>query len=125
MRGSTPPSERRAQGIHSEELARAYLEQHGYRIVETNYLTKRGEVDIIAWHDDTLCFIEVRSVRDERYGSALATITRTKQRRVIYAARHYLMRSGIDAVAMRFDALGITLEPLSYQLVTSAFQTDG
>lgn len=121
----TPPAKRRARGDESEALARAYLEARGYRVIETNYRTKRGEVDIIAWHDDTLCFIEVRSVETERYGSALATITRQKQRRVITAARHYLMTSGITDVPMRFDALGITRVPLTYSLVPHAFQTDG
>ena len=81
MSRGLPPFARRARGAHSEELARAYLEERDYRIIETNYSIRSGEVDIIAWQRDTLCFVEVRSVQSERYGSPLAPITRPKQRR--------------------------------------------
>jgi putative endonuclease len=113
--------DRRALGRAGESDAVSYLEARGYRVVDTNVTFRGGELDIVAYHDDTLCFIEVRSTASERYGSPLATISSTKQRRLVRAARLYLAKHAIRDVPMRFDVLGIVRAPASFTLVTNAF----
>jgi putative endonuclease len=91
-------------GIAAEELAARHLAAHGLRIVARNYRCRFGEIDLIAKEGETLVFVEVRLRRGGQFGGALASITRTKQRKLLATARHYL--SGLRAVPpCRFDAI--------------------
>jgi len=127
-----PPEKRRSMGQESEQLAREYLQTKGYRIIETNFYYRGGELDIIAWHENVLCFIEVRSVSSERYGSPLETISYAKRRRLIKTAQYYLFamerahagKFDMDHAAIRFDVLGIVRHPLRFALVTDAIQNE-
>lgn len=71
---------RRELGHRGERMAEAYLQQKGLRIVERNYRTARGEIDLVAWDGDVLVFVEVRTRSGLRYGSALESITWQKQK---------------------------------------------
>lgn len=59
---SKEPTEKQKIGEMGEECACKYLERNGYKVVERNYLKKWGEIDIVAWKDKKLYFIEVKSV---------------------------------------------------------------
>jgi putative endonuclease len=84
------------RGDAAELLALQHLQQHGLRLVQRNFKTPGrggGEVDLIMRDaDGTLVFVEVRQRSSARYGGAGASIGATKQRRLVYAARHYLAR---------------------------------
>ena len=82
-----------------------FLESRGYRVLERNFLCRRGEVDIVAEEGDVLCFIEVRSRSSSRFGGALETINLAKQRRIVIAARHYIARTHADDRPCRFDVV--------------------
>ena len=83
-------------GDAAESLALVYLVKAGLKRVETNYRTPGrggGEVDLIMRaQDGTLVFVEVRQRSGQSHGGAGASIGGVKQRRIIFAARHYLMR---------------------------------
>jgi putative endonuclease len=80
----------RRGGALAEDRALAYLRQ-GLVAVERNYRCKGGEIDLIMRAaDDTLVFVEVRKRGGRGFGGAAASITLTKQRRVLRAASHYL-----------------------------------
>lgn len=86
-------------GDAAESLALRHLQRHGLTLVQRNYRVARGprsrggEVDLIMrTPDGTLVFVEVRVRRDASHGGAAASITGLKQRRVLYAAQHYLQR---------------------------------
>ena len=79
-------------GGAAEETAEQFLARHGLAIVERNYRTRLGEIDLIARDGEELVFVEVRFRSDERFGGALESITPGKRRRIIAAARQYLMR---------------------------------
>jgi putative endonuclease len=83
------------------------LEQHGVRILARNFRTRLGEIDLVGRDGDTIVFIEVRRRSRAGYGSAGESITRTKQRRVIAAAKSYLRRLRA-AAPCRFDAVLIS-----------------
>jgi putative endonuclease len=77
-------------GAAAEALAARFLERKGLAIVERNFRCRAGEIDLIARDGRTIVFVEVRFRGSEAFGGARASIDRTKQRRILRAARHYL-----------------------------------
>jgi putative endonuclease len=102
----------RAQGQWAEDRALAHLQAAGLRLLARNYRTPGrggGEIDLVMREPDgTVVFVEVRSRTSRDWGGAGASIGATKQRRIVFAARHYLLRLGAQPPC-RFDA--VLLEP--------------
>ena len=86
----------KSRGDAAESVARAYLVRAGLQAVEANYRSPGrggGEIDLVMREPDgTLVFVEVRQRSGSSHGGAAASISAIKQRRIIFAARHYLMR---------------------------------
>jgi putative endonuclease len=113
-----------ARGAEGERSALEFLGRQGYRIVECNYRCRRGEIDIVAEEGVVLCFVEVRTRRDDAFGGPLPTVHGRKQSRIIAAARHYLAVRRVTGREVRFDVVGITYQPtLSIELVRGAFES--
>jgi putative endonuclease len=93
--GTATPTTR-ARGDAAEDRALAYLQAQGLRAVTRNYRTPGrggGEIDLVMRdRDGTLVFVEVRSRASSAFGGAGASIGAVKQRRIVLAARHYLLR---------------------------------
>ena len=81
---------RRIAGQMGEGLAADFLMKKGYRILERNFRTKLGEIDIVAKDKDTICFIEVKSRTDFSFGSPLESITAFKRKKLSQVALSYL-----------------------------------
>jgi putative endonuclease len=103
----------KAHGDAAEAQALAHLLRHGLSLVQRNYRVaagprlRGGEVDLILRDaDGTLVFVEVRARRDAAHGGAAASVGATKQRRLIFAATHYLRRFG-SPPPCRFDVVAI------------------
>lgn len=113
----------RQRGALAEDRALAHLQAAGLRLIARNYRTPGrggGEIDLIVREPDgTLVFVEVRSRASRAFGGAGASITSAKQRRIIFAARHYLMRLGAPPPC-RFDA--VLVEGDSVQWLRAAFE---
>ena len=104
------PSHSRARGHlgrHSEQLAARLLQRHGYRLERTNVRFPVGEIDIVAWEGQTLCFVEVRSTSSQEWGGPLASIGARKQQHLIQAARWYLAQCKSLPLASRFDVVSV------------------
>ena len=101
------PHERQKYGRSGEEMAAEYLASNGYRIIETNHKNRFGEIDLIAMDEDTLVFIEVKSRRSDRFGTAGASISRAKQRKISMVALGYLKSKGKMDQKARFDVVAI------------------
>lgn len=86
------PTPAQAAGGAAEDSAEAFLVRRGLTIVGRNYRTRLGEIDLIARDGEYLVFVEVRMRAGGSHGGALESITAAKQRRIIAAARQYLMR---------------------------------
>lgn len=97
----------RRTGAWGEELALRYLTQRGYKLVERNYRTRYGELDLILRHDDTLVFVEVKLRRGVGFGDPLEAVTPRKQAAVRTLAERYLSERKPDFDAIRFDVVGI------------------
>ncbi|MDB5896700.1 MAG: hypothetical protein JWP41_302 [Ramlibacter sp.] len=110
------------QGDEAEDAALAHLRSRGLRLVTRNYRTPGrggGEIDLILRDTDgTLVFVEVRKRASARYGGAAASIGVLKQRRIVFAARHYLMRLG-EEPPCRFDV--VSMEGGAIQWMRAAF----
>ena len=113
-----PPSElrrgrqlsNRSSGAWGEELALRYLTQRGYVLIERNYRTRYGELDLILRDRDTLVFTEVKLRRGLGFGDPLEAVTPRKQASIRSMARQYLRdrRPGFFDT-LRFDVVGIVL----------------
>lgn len=100
-----------SKGHAYESIAEQYLTQKGYHLKARNYHTRRGEIDLIMLDGCTLVFIEVRYRKSNIYGSPEETITKAKQAKIIYSAKHYISKYKLWNANARFDV--ITIKPNS------------
>lgn len=106
-------SQKQRQGAAWEQTALAHLKRHGLVLVEANFACKGGEVDLVMRDGDTLVFVEVRQRADDAHGGAAASVTPAKVRRLVRAARTYLLRFD-EAPACRFDLVAIDAGALEW-----------
>ena len=120
--------DRRARGREAEDLAAAFLEDRGFRIVDRNHAVRQGEVDLVAREGEVLCFVEVRSRTSEAQGGPEETVTPSKARRVVAAATDWAARNGGLHGDIRFDVVAVTRlegEPPRIEHFRGAFDADG
>jgi putative endonuclease len=108
--------DRRALGQLGEEAAAQYLIQTGFTILDRNWRTPQGEVDLIAFREDQLHFIEVRARASHRYGTPEESITLAKVEKLMLVAHAYLESHPeyaedwlIDVIAVDCDSKGRVL----------------
>jgi len=100
-------NQRQKFGEKGETLAAKYLKKRGYKIIEQNYRTPLGEIDIIAKEKNTIVFVEVKSRRSIRFGSPKWAVTPKKQRKISMVALHYLKTTKQTTDKARFDVVSI------------------
>jgi putative endonuclease len=106
-------------GRRGEEIAAAYLEQQGYRLVAANFNIPVGrnrvnaqvsaEIDLIAYEAATLCFVEVKTRGSDWFATPSANVDLRKQRQVTRAARAYRRAFGLTDAVYRYDVVSIVL----------------
>jgi putative endonuclease len=114
-------SDTKGVGDAAEDRALTHLQRHGLVLVERNYRVARGphahagEVDLILRdpRDGTLVFVEVRARRDANHGGAAASVSNGKQRRIVFAAHHYLARL-VPLPPCRFDIVSVEGDALHW-----------
>ncbi|MGD8175512.1 YraN family protein [Marinimicrobium sp. ARAG 43.8] len=107
MRNCNHPA-RAERGRLAEQEAEQYLTRQGLTLRERNYRCKLGEIDLIMADRDTLVFVEVRLRTHHAFASAAESVDYRKQQKLLRAARHYLLRTGLtDKVNGRFDVVAI------------------
>ncbi len=99
------------QGINGEEIAENYLLQQGYQILEKNFHSQQGEIDIVARDRDILVFVEVKNYSFRSFGSPVGAVRKSKRESIIHAARTYLLKNKIKGVNCRFDVVTIYRRP--------------
>lgn len=111
-------------GEKGESIAVRYLKKKGYKILEKNYRTKLGEIDIIAKDKDTLVFVEVKSRRSWQFGNPKAAVTPAKQRKISKVALYYLKTNDCSNAKARFDVVTITAtrDKSQIEIVKNAFE---
>jgi putative endonuclease len=106
-------------GRRGEELAAAYLERAGIRIVAANFVVPVGrnrvgavinvEIDLVAYDGETLCFIEVKSRMSDWFAPPEANVDRRKQRQIARAARAYRRMFDLVSEPYRYDVVTVVL----------------
>lgn len=115
----TPDLSNRARGRWGEDLAAAHYRRHGYDLLDRNWRSPTGELDIVAARGDVVVFCEVKARRTADFGPAAAAVTVAKQRRIRQLAVEWLRAHEMAAPHLRFDVVAITGTEL--ELIEDAF----
>jgi len=92
-------------GNWAEEAACAFFQKKGYDILEKNYRTPLGEIDLIVKQGNYIVFVEVKARTSDRYGGPEEAITEWKKDRILKVAKWYIMEKGIERFDFRFDCV--------------------
>ncbi len=112
---------KRQVGSEGEEKASAFLSDQGYRIVKRNFYCKSGEIDIIAYDGEYLCFIEVKYRKDLSEGYPEEAVDVRKAKRITKCAMSYMNMCGLpDTTPCRFDVVSILGDEV--KLIRDAFE---
>ncbi len=105
-------------GEQGEMAALFHLRQNGYVVVARRWHTpkQRGDIDLIAWEGDTLCFVEVKTRASRAVATAESAVDEDKRKILRRMARHYLKAVDPPADAVRFDVVSVYLEPQSTEI---------
>lgn len=106
------------KGAEAEKMAADFLASKGLQWVTGNYRCRGGEIDLVMRDGPMLVFVEVRARSRADFGGAAASITPTKQARIILAARQYLAQFKVDAPC-RFDV--VLLQAGKLEWIKAAF----
>ncbi len=98
-------------GRRAEQAAEQWLQSKGVQVLARNLSCRGGELDLVAKHNHTLVFIEVRSRRSASHGGAAASVSRQKRRRLVHAANYFLP----DLTRVWFDG---RIPPCRFDLIT-------
>lgn len=117
-------NKRQQFGKKGESLAAWYLKKNGYKIIEQNYRTPLGEIDIIAKEKKTIVFVEVKSRRSIRYGNPKWAVTPKKQRKISMVALQYLKSTRQMDAKARFDVVAVmsNRDQPQIEIVKNAFE---
>ena len=110
-------------GREGEDFAAQYLLKMGWELIERNFRTREGEIDIIAREDNTLVFVEVKSNRQQRFGPPELRVDERKQRQIARTAEQYLYSRQIVDMDCRFDVITVDLaqQPPQIKHIENAF----
>ena len=119
---------RKDLGNFGERVAKAHLEAKGYRVLETNFRVREGEVDIVAQRDGVVAFVEVKTRRGDAMGSAVEAIDARKAKRLLLAAQAFGQQHPELPPGRRIDLIAIDLDAggrvVSLQHIESAVEDD-
>lgn len=96
-------------GRKGEDLAASYLRDRGWEILERNYRTRRGEIDLVCRDSDTIVFVEVKARTPTDFARPDQSVTRRKQAKLRRLVEEYLVTHRLESSDIRFDVLGVTL----------------
>ncbi len=93
-------------GREGEARAAQYLRRHGWTMLDANYRSRFGEIDLIARKRNTVAFVEVKLRRDARFAAAAEAVTQRKQEKLRLTAQQWIAEHG-DTLDLRFDIIEI------------------
>ena len=100
--------EKHALGKKGETIAKDYLLEKGYSIVEKNWRYLKAEIDLIVQKDNFIVFVEVKTRSSNNYGDPESFVSDRQQKMIINAASEYIMKNDIESEA-RFDIISIII----------------
>ena len=113
-------------GKSGEDIALDFLKKQDYHIIERNFKSRLGELDIIAKDRNTVCFVEVKTRTSSDKGTGFESITKAKQHKLSKLALAYLKTHNLLKQKARFDVVSVELDGLSNktELIKNAFSLD-
>ena len=117
-------TKRQKFGEQGEALAVRHLKKAGYKIIETNYRTRLGEIDIIAKDKDTIVFVEVKTRTSVHFGSPKWAVTPQKQKKISMVALCYLKATDQSTARARFDVVAVisNRDKPQVEIIKNAFE---
>ena len=112
---------KREKGTVYENMAASYLEEKGYQILEKNFYSHFGEIDLIAKKEEVIIFVEVKYRKSTQKGYPQEAVTAQKCRRIIKSAQYYLCRCGMTECTCRFDVIAILGDKITH--IENAFDS--
>ncbi|MBI4743567.1 MAG: YraN family protein [Actinobacteria bacterium] len=95
-------------GLDGEKIAALYLRKKKYKIINQNYRCRLGEIDIVAFFNNTVIFCEVKTRRNKEFGEPFESVTKTKQNRLRRLAEYYILNNkNLKDSNFRFDVVSI------------------
>lgn len=101
---------KRKFGIIGEKIAQGYLLNKEYKILDTNFYTKRGEIDIVAQKDRCIVFVEVKTRSNFKYGTPAMAVNYTKKKHIKSAAKVFLQLNRLYGCDVRFDVIEVLIK---------------
>lgn len=122
FKGMEKAAVRRNYGMAAEEAAALFLEGKGIRILERNFRSYHGEIDIIALEKETILIVEVKMRRNKECGTPAEAVNLKKQKRICYTLNYYRMKKQLmDTTAVRFDVIEVDKD-LQCHWIKNAFE---
>lgn len=111
------------RGTIGEDLAVKYLETHGYRVLDRNYTTDLGEVDIFATDEKTLVAVEVKSRLSLEFGMPAEAVGHEKIKKISQVTSQYIKQFRLFGVPVRFDVVEVYLQDRTVNHIVNAFDS--
>lgn len=108
-------------GKLGEDKARIYLIQNGYKILESNYFCRFGEIDIIAMDKNCLVFIEVKTRTNDKYGNPENAVNYWKKKHMELTARNYIDHKRMGDFIARFDVVEVFMKNADNNFIVEKF----
>ncbi len=115
-------------GKAAEKIAADFFRERGYTVLEHNFRTRIGEIDLILEMDNVIIFVEVKARRTATHGLPQEAVGTRKQRQIIRTAQLYLQKKGWLDRIIRFDVLALRFYKgykVDMEHIQWAFGTDG
>ncbi len=104
-------------------MAVKYLETHGYRVLDRNYTTSVGEVDIFVTDEKTLIAVEVKSRLSLEYGTPAEAVGHEKIKKISQVTSQYIKQFRLFGVPVRFDVVEVYLQDRTVNHIVNAFDS--
>ncbi len=111
----------REVGNTGEKIAKEYLIEQDFKILERNYRTRFGEIDLIAAKNERIVFVEVKSRNSLNYGYPSEAVNQKKKNKIISTAKHYIMMNELRNMDFRFDVIEVYLKDENIHHIENAF----
>ena len=111
----------RLTGIDGEKAAKKFLKENNYKIIDTNFRTRFGEIDIIAIDGDCIVFVEVKTRGEKSLGNPMEAVNYDKQRKIIMASKQFLLKDKYSQLQPRFDVIEVFIEDGKINHIVNAF----
>jgi putative endonuclease len=111
----------RQVGAIGEDIARNYLVENEFIILEQNYRNKIGEIDLIAKKEDEIIFIEVKSRKNLNYGYPSEAVNMKKQLKILNTSKIYILANRLNNSRLRYDVIEVYLRDNNINHIENAF----